>query len=749
MPYVFISYARIRKDYVDELARQLEARGVPVWQDTEQLRFGEIWDARVNDAIRGASLVVLVVSHEWYDSRPCQNEASQARYYKRPILEVPAEPEGQDPAKAADSIAAEYRRVSPVSDLTATVETRTDGWLRGGRRRRDLLQGRSLREAIRVIRNAGNTRILTENAEKYVRASRTRARVANVLVILNVLVLLWAFSAYHQVRSISRESSLTGSRSYANSLLVYSSEVGNRVDPYLVADVTLRVLNDEGYAQDMELNDGYSTQLMMRSALDAITPTERLSESEAASRGLYFPTSTRTRVTSEVSGLTAELSANGASAALSEADGNGVLATTRLEMPSFDLSFSPDGSYLAILGEGGIAILDGTRGSQLLFLNGTQNPEGSTLAWSPDSTEVAVRTPAGAVFLWPIRQDTTVLASTDRGFVDGVSLKAGERAAFLAQDGSISFIDVASGNIEDVDRTLDATDALCLAPGSGEKDFFVVARRPDSPQTPRLLHVDCAAGEVTELPLPDGLVPTCISAAEGGSSLAVGCEEALLVLDFSGNVLTRIDGLAVSAVAMDAEGRVFLGARDGGLAVLEPGATEISRPETTLTRSGTTARAIAVGDGGAVAVGDGTVRGDGSRVLVREQDTWVEREGITSSMSPSSVTCSQTIAATSDGSLFACGLADGTLVTLSAENGFGASARHELGSELRGIVVASKGDSVIGATEDGRIVRIAIDRSSNDQQALRARLEERVQQGIEFGLYHNEAAVISETDEAK
>ena len=413
--------------------------------------------------------------------------------------------------------------------------------------------------------------------------------------------------------------------------------------------------------------------------------------------------------------------------------------TARLEMPSFDLSFSPDGSYLAVLGEGGIAILDGHQGSQLLFLNGTQNPQGSTLAWSPDGSLVAVRTPQDYVFSWPVRQDTMILAATDRTFVDGASVKGGELAAFLASDGSITFVDVTSGSIEDVDESLEAAEALHLAPGPGEKDFYVVARPADDPDATRLIHVDCAAGTVAELPLPDGLVPTCVSTEAGGPELAVGCEGALLVLDATGGVRNRVDGLDVSAVAMDADGRVFAGTQGGDLVVLEPGASEVSRPESAVTRGGTTPLAIAVGSGRAVSVGKGTACGNGSRALTREWGTWVERDGITSSMTDSAAPYARTIAASSDGSLFVCGLSDGTLVTFFPEGGFGVSARHELGSELRGIVVSPDRTSVIGAAGDGTIARVAVDLAANDQQVLRDRLDERVRQGLEFGLYHNEA----------
>lgn len=115
-------------------------------------------------------------------------------------------------------------------------------------------------------------------------------------------------------------------------------------------------------------------------------------------------------------------------------------------------------------------------------------------------------------------------------------------------------------------------------------------------------------------------------------------------------------------------------------------------------------------------------------------------------MTTSASTQSQTIEVSPDGRLFACGLSDGMPVTLFSEEGYGTSARHELGSELRGLVIAPAEGFVIGATEDGRIVRIAINRSSNDQRALRERLEERVRQGVELGLYHNEASVISGTN---
>lgn len=67
--HAFISYVREDKEPVDRIQRILEAAGVPVWRDTEDLWPGEDWKAKIRDAITNNALVFIA----------CFSENSQAR----------------------------------------------------------------------------------------------------------------------------------------------------------------------------------------------------------------------------------------------------------------------------------------------------------------------------------------------------------------------------------------------------------------------------------------------------------------------------------------------------------------------------------------------------------------------------------------------------------------------------------------------------------------------------------------------
>lgn len=69
---VFLSYAREDKDRVDELARYLDAAGVPLWVDSRSLHSGDNWDARIKEAISRCDAFVACAS---------RNVAAQDRSY--------------------------------------------------------------------------------------------------------------------------------------------------------------------------------------------------------------------------------------------------------------------------------------------------------------------------------------------------------------------------------------------------------------------------------------------------------------------------------------------------------------------------------------------------------------------------------------------------------------------------------------------------------------------------------------------
>lgn len=60
-PHAFISYVREDSDAVDELERVLTAAGVPVWRDVRSLFPGDVWKARIREAIQGNALAFIPV----------------------------------------------------------------------------------------------------------------------------------------------------------------------------------------------------------------------------------------------------------------------------------------------------------------------------------------------------------------------------------------------------------------------------------------------------------------------------------------------------------------------------------------------------------------------------------------------------------------------------------------------------------------------------------------------------------------
>jgi HEAT repeat protein len=62
MAYIFISYAREDEAFVTELNRKLRDSGIDIWQDIHNIRAGEKWAVEIDDALEGASLLLLVLS---------------------------------------------------------------------------------------------------------------------------------------------------------------------------------------------------------------------------------------------------------------------------------------------------------------------------------------------------------------------------------------------------------------------------------------------------------------------------------------------------------------------------------------------------------------------------------------------------------------------------------------------------------------------------------------------------------------
>ena len=74
----FISYAREDAEFVLRLARDLRAAGVPVWLDQLDIAGGQRWDLAVEQALRSARVMIVVLSPDAFASHNVMDEVSYA-----------------------------------------------------------------------------------------------------------------------------------------------------------------------------------------------------------------------------------------------------------------------------------------------------------------------------------------------------------------------------------------------------------------------------------------------------------------------------------------------------------------------------------------------------------------------------------------------------------------------------------------------------------------------------------------------
>jgi hypothetical protein len=73
---IFISYSHEDKTFVDRLAMQLVAYKAKVWLDKWELHVGDSLIKRIQDAIAGASALLVVLSKASVKSEWCKKELS-------------------------------------------------------------------------------------------------------------------------------------------------------------------------------------------------------------------------------------------------------------------------------------------------------------------------------------------------------------------------------------------------------------------------------------------------------------------------------------------------------------------------------------------------------------------------------------------------------------------------------------------------------------------------------------------------
>ena len=208
-----ISYAREDLAFVGELAERLLEREIDAWIDLEGLFSGEEFWPRIQEAVEGAELVVVILSPHWPVSVPCRRELEHALSNNKRVLPVLAGDVASD--EVPDAVAnLNWVLATAAADIPAAAEkvaraleedprwvrritrllVQAREWEAASRPRSRLLRGAELREGQRLLTEAGRHHDPQPTAlqmEFVVASSRHANRIRGFIVsgVLTALVL--------------------------------------------------------------------------------------------------------------------------------------------------------------------------------------------------------------------------------------------------------------------------------------------------------------------------------------------------------------------------------------------------------------------------------------------------------------------------------------------------------------------------------------------------------------------------------
>ena len=88
MVSVFVSYADVDSQMVEQITSYLEAVGYQVWMDRATITGGEMWRARVVEAIEESDVFILALSPDSATSKHVLQELNIADAEAKPILPI-------------------------------------------------------------------------------------------------------------------------------------------------------------------------------------------------------------------------------------------------------------------------------------------------------------------------------------------------------------------------------------------------------------------------------------------------------------------------------------------------------------------------------------------------------------------------------------------------------------------------------------------------------------------------------------
>jgi WD40 repeat protein len=405
---LFISYSRRDSAFVQRLQKELEGRGKDVWLDVEGIRDAEVFPAALRRAIESSDAFVFVISPDSVRSEFCEQEVGHAvelnkRVVPLALREVPDQ-DIPDEIRVRNWIPVGDRDFeSGVDRLVKAIETDLDWerqhtrltvkaleWDQAGRDRSFLLRGSELAAAERWLatgadKDPGPSAIEQEYllAARSAASRRQRTLVGVSLGIAAVSVGLLVFAL------ISRSQAISAGITAKARALAAESQTQLAIDPersILLARAAVRT------------SPTPEALFALRAALDASPIRYRLPDAGLQSCGQNLVSASPGVAFSPDGRRLAEGLCDG-TVVLANARTGRVIRLINAGSPAGPVTYSRNGSLLAVVAAGRAVVLDASSGS--IRASGPAAVPGR-IAFSPHANVLAIETGLGGLELWDV-----------------------------------------------------------------------------------------------------------------------------------------------------------------------------------------------------------------------------------------------------------------------------------------------------------------------------------------------------------
>ena len=401
MADVFISYSRRDAEYVQLLARDLEARGKRVWVDVEGIRDAEVFPTALRRAIEGSDAFVFVISPDSVRSGFCEQEVAHASDLNKRIVPLAlrevADAEIPDPIRFRNwiRVGKDGESEGSVDRLVAALEADLEwehqhtrltikslDWDQAGRDRSFLLRGSELAAgeewlAAGADKDPGPTAL--ERA--YLLAGRSAvARRQRILVVASlataaVSIALLVFALISRRQAVSEQ---VGARAQA---LAAESQAQLSNDPEISVLLAIRAVHERATAQ---------TMFALRSALDA-SPLVRTLPGVSGPGSCSLNNGLAVAYSPDGHQI-AESACNGWVQLIDPASGR-LLRRVRVAASAPAVTYAPGGRLLAVGTGAGVVLMNPATGVVRARLRG--GPATNSVAFSRDGRSLAADSSTG------------------------------------------------------------------------------------------------------------------------------------------------------------------------------------------------------------------------------------------------------------------------------------------------------------------------------------------------------------------